>query len=245
MKKLRQDSHHLLSTPEPYLSSTCPHRALLAAVLSLCIPGLGFLYHGQFRHALTTGFVGVGLVGFCWILGLTLGTGAAVFAGLLVVLPWWCLQVYASTFYPTSGFWDTCRRVWREAHDIRYLGGLFFLTGFMDLYIIMANPEYALTLFCTKPAGLAGILAKAQSPTLHLAIGYGFLRLRLWALWLYLVYAGFGLINATVNFACLGYGRIRTVFLVTLLAFTAYVIWRRRCFYQISHPPPRHGLKFS
>jgi hypothetical protein len=53
---------------------------------------------------------------------------------------------------------------------------------------------------------------------------------------LYLVYAAFGVINALANFACFGYGRIRTVFLISLLAFTAYVIWRRRCFVSIPLP---------
>jgi hypothetical protein len=74
------------------------------------------------------------------------------------------------------------------------------------------------------------VLAKAQSPTLHTFIGYGFLKLRRWSLLLYLIYAAFGLLNATVNFACLGYGRVRTVFLMTLLVFTAYVVWRRGIF---------------
>jgi hypothetical protein len=68
-----------------------------------------------------------------------------------------------------------------------------------------------------------------QSPVLHIAIGYGFLTLRRWALFVFLAYAGFGILNATSNFVCFGFGRIRTVFFISLLAFTAYVIWRRDC----------------
>ena len=79
-------------------------------------------------------------------------------------------------------------------------------------------------------AGLWGLLAKAQSPTLHLLIGYGFLRLRRWGLLLYLTYAAFGVMNASANYACFGYGRIRTVFLISLVAFTLYIVWRRGCF---------------
>jgi len=56
---------------------------------------------------------------------------------------------------------------------------------------------------------------------------------RLRGLLLYLAYAAFGVMNASANYACFGYGRIRMVFLFTLVAFTLYIVWRRRCF-----PPP-------
>ena len=46
----------------------------------------------------------------------------------------------------------------------------------------LANPEYHLSVFCTEPSGIPGLLFKAQSPALHIAIGYGFLTLRSWAL---------------------------------------------------------------
>lgn len=109
------------------------------------------------------------------------------------------------------------------------------LTALTDFYIIVANPAYALTVFCAKPTGLLGILTKVQSPTLHLVIGYGFLRLRRWSLLVYLAYAAFGLLNATANFACFGYGRVRAVFLFSLVVFTLYVFWRRDCF-RMDHP---------
>jgi hypothetical protein len=169
----------------------------------------------------------------CLALGRALGAANAIFLAMLIVLPLWALQSYAAWHLSERepvGLAAAWRLVWTRALDIRYLGALFLLTAATDLYIIVANPEYALTVFCAKPRGWIGILAKAQSPTLHLFIGYGFLRLRRWALLLYLAYAGFGLLNATVNYACLGYGRVRTAFLITLIAFTIYVIWRRRCF---------------
>lgn len=122
------------------------------------------------------------------------------------------------------------RTIWTRADDIRYLGALFLLSAVMDLYIIITNPDYALPVFCTRPTGVLGLLAKAQSPTLHTLIGYGFIRLHRWALLLYLAYAAYGLANVTVNFACFGYGLVRTVFLFTLIGFTAYVLWRRACF---------------
>ncbi len=160
---------------------------------------------------------------------------------MIIVLPWWVIQSYDAYLpkaSPVEGWLHTVRIVWGRAHDIRYLGALFLLSAFMDVYIIASNPAYALPFFCTKPTGALGILAKAQSPALHTLLGYGFLRLRRWSLFLYLAYAGFGLLNATVNYACFGYGRIRTTLVLTLLVFTGYVLWRRQSF-----PPAEHQLR--
>jgi hypothetical protein len=205
------------------------------AVLSALVPGLGQALKRQPRQAGLIFLTGMALLAGTWGIGMVAGGGAAVLAFMLLALPWWALQSY-DAFLPIPapparsgwlGLRPAARLAWSGAHDIRYLGGLFLLTAVTDFYIIVANPEYALTVFCSKPAGLWGVLAKAQSPTLHVLIGYGFLRLTRWSLFLYLAYAGFGLLNATANYACFGYGRVRTVFLVTLLAFTAYVVWRR------------------
>lgn len=208
----------------------------LAALLSALVPGLGHVIRRRPNQAATTFVITAALLGGAWGIGHLAGSGAAIFFLILLVLPWWAFQSYdvflphASAQSGLARLGTTLKVVWARAHDIRYLGALFFLTAFTDLYIIIANPEYALTVFCTKPAGLWGGLAKAQSPILHTLIGYGFLRLRRWSLLLYLAYAAFGLLNATANYACFGYGRVRTVFLLTLIAFTAYVLWRRQCF---------------
>lgn len=198
----------------------------------------------QARRAAFLAATGATLVIGTWWIGQAGGIGAALFFFMLLVLPWWATQSY-DAFLPVLseteqadpeaqrgrvGLRRTLAIIWAHAHDIRYLGALFLLTALTDFYIIVANPAYSLTIFCSKPAGLLGILAKAQSPTLHTLIGYGFLRLRRWSLLLYLAYATFGLLNATVNYACFGYGRVRTVFLFSLIGFTAYVLWRRNCF---------------
>lgn len=201
----------------------------LGGILSAILPGLGLLVRGlpvQMTWVLMVG----GLLGIVtWALGAVGGPGAGWFFGMLIILPWWCLQAYQAYLPTPQGQLATLRHAWKRGHDIRFLGGLFLWTALMDLYIIVANPEYHLSVFCTKPTGILGLLFKVQSPTLHIAIGYGFLKLRRWALFVYLAYAGFGILNATSNFACFGYGRIRTVFFISLLAFTAYVIWRRDC----------------
>lgn len=197
------------------------------------MPGLGQAVRGRSGHASRIFAGGAAFLAGAWWIGTIGGPGWAGFYLLLVVLPWWTIQSY-DAFLPATqtpgGLKETLRVAWARGHDIRYLGALLFLTAFIDLYIILANPEYALAVFCTKPGGLWGILVKAQSPTFHTLIGYGFMRLRRWSLLLYLVYAAFGLTNAVVNYACLGFGRVRTLFLISLIAFTGYILWRRHCF---------------
>ena len=205
----------------------------VAAVFSSVVPGSGQALRGRIPQAAIAFLISAALLGCTWLIERAHGGGAAVLFLMLLVLPWWAIQSYDAWLTAQSseaGLGQTLKVIWVRAHDVRYLGALFLLTALTDLYIIVANPAYSLTVFCTKPAGLLGALAKAQSPTLHTLIGYGFLRLRRWSLLLYLAYAAFGLLNGTANYACFGYGRVRTVFLVTLIAFTAYVFWRRRCF---------------
>ncbi len=199
-------------------------------LLSLLAPGLGHLCAGRRKHGLAAAGSVAAMIAVGVAVGRAAGASAEIFLFVTFGLPLWLLQAYDAglPLLDNGAPLRTALRVVLErAHDLRYLGLLFLLTALMDLYIILINPEYALTIFCMKPTGLSGTLAKAQSPTLHLLIGYRFLTLSRWALLLYLAYAGFGLLNATANFACFGYGRVRTVFLLSLLAFTAYV-WMRR-----------------
>lgn len=213
-----------------------------AALLSAVLPGLGQAVKRQLKLAAQIFFTGALLLASAWGVGRVGGKGADIFFLMLIVLPWWVIQSY-NAFLPSSdslsGLWRTVERAWERGHDIRFLGVLFLLTAVTDFYIIVANPAYALTVFCAKPPDIWGLLAKAQSPTLHVLIGYGFLRLRRWSLLLYMAYAAFGLLNATANFACFGYGRVRIVFLLTLIAFTGYVLWRRHCFEMTGVRRPR------
>ncbi len=201
-----------------------------AMVLSAFLPGLGQSVRGYRVHAIGIVLVTAGLLSCTLLLAQAGGIESAAFLLMMLVLPWWIIQSYGASLPDPLGWRHTVRTAWAHHYDIRYLGALFLLTAVTDLYIILARPDYVLTLFCAKPSGLWGILAKAQSPTLHTLIGYGFLRLRRWSLLLYLAYAAFGLTNALANHACFGYGRIRTVFLLSLLLFTLYIVWRRRCF---------------
>lgn len=179
----------------------------------------------------------MGLIGALVLMGIGIGRyqdrAAEIFFFLMTVFPIWIIQSYDAYLPEVPSyrpFVHTLQSVRFRGHDIRYLGALFLLSAFLDMYIILANPSYALPFFCSKPTGLLGLLAKIQSPLFHIGIGYGFLRLRKWALVLFLSYAGLGLTNAFINYTCFGFGRIRTVLVVTLLLFSLYLWVRRQAF---------------
>jgi len=207
---------------------------LRAAVFSALIPGLGQMTQGRRLQALIDIVVTLLLILLSLGLGRISGRAAEVFLFMLLVLPWWAIQSYDAYLGPSDSSCDlrrTWRSVWVRGHDIRFLGALFLVSAINDSFIILMNPDYLLPFFCTKPGGLLGFLTKALSPVLHTMVGYGFLRLRQWALFVYLLYAAYGLTNATVNLTCFGPGRVRNTLLMTLVSFTAYILWRRRCFH--------------
>ena len=197
------------------------------------LPGLGQLTQGRRRQALTNFAITLLLITLSLGLGRISGRAAEVFFFMLLALPWWAIQSYDAYLGPSDSSADlqrTWQAVWAGAHDIRFLGALFLLSAINDSFIILMNPEYLLPFFCTKPGGLLGFLTKALSPVLHTIVGYGFLRLRRWALFVYLLYAAYGMTNAVVNLTCFGPGRVRNTLLITLAGFTAYILWRRRYF---------------
>lgn len=228
---------HQPTDPVPQTPAS-PVGSSLLTWLSAVVPGLGHLFTGRPGSGIAIGLATLILIVIGGILGRAVGLSAELFFFVTVLFPWWAFQAYDATRVGVDHgcpLRESAQEVGRRAHDIRYLGLLFIVVAAMDAYIILANPDYALSLFCSKPDGLLGVLAKIQSPTLHVVIGYGFLRLRRWALLLYLAYASFGLLNATANFTCFGYGRVRTVFLLSLLAFTGYIWLRRAHFRERAH----------
>ncbi len=206
-----------------------------AAIFSALLPGLGQLTQGRRRQAVTYFAITLLLIALSLGLGRISGRAAEVFFFMLLVLPWWAIQSYDAYLGLSdcpSDLRRTWRIVWARGHDIRFLGALFLLSAINDSFIILMNPEYLLPFFCTKPGGILGFLTKALSPILHTMVGYGFLQLRRWALFVYLLYAAYGMANAAVNLTCFGPGRVRNTLLMTLASFTVYILWRRRCFHQ-------------
>jgi len=201
-----------------------------AALLSLLLPGLGQFSQGRPFQAFAACFAVLLPILFVIWLGRVAGLAVEVVGFMVLALPCWIFQSYdaylgSSTDAPSLR--RTGRRIWEHGHDIRVLGLLLLLSALTDTWIIVINPEYLLPFYCTKPDGIAGFLTKAVSPVLHFAVGYGLLRLRHWALSLYLVYAAYGFTNGIVNMTCFGPGRIRNTLLVVIIVSTAYIFWRR------------------
>ncbi|MDR4492988.1 MAG: hypothetical protein AB7P17_02170 [Nitrospirales bacterium] len=199
-------------------------------LVSLLLPCSGLFLRHYYRLGAQTLLLGIGITAFTALVTNLAGIGAGVFSGILLLFPWWMFQAFQSSLAQPGSLARTLRLIWTHAHDIRLIGLMFGMAAFTDIWIIIQNPDYQLNVFCSRPTGMLGILSKVQSPLFHLAIGYGFFRLLQWSLFVYLTYAGYGLLNATVNWACEGYGRIRTVFIVSLLIFTVYILIRRNRF---------------
>lgn len=115
--------------------------------------------------------------------------------------------------------------------DITIFGVLFLLSAPAELYnIMMTGWAYNPKFFGLQLSGLAAKLYLLAQPLLHIALGYGFLTLRRWAVYLGLFYAADTLTSAISSFILLGYGRIRTIFIALLTPFVIYLIARRRYF---------------
>lgn len=205
-------------------------RDVRATLWSLLVPGLGQLRQHRYPQAATALLVTLTLIAASLLLGRISGRAAEVFFFLILALPWWVLQGYDAYLGPPaagSAWLRTFRIAWQRGHDIRFLGLLLLISAVIDTYIILANLDYLLPFYCTKFSGLPGFLTKAISPLLHVAVGYGFLRLTRWGFFVYLVYAAYGFTNGMVNLACFGPGRIRNTLLAAVVISTIYIVWRR------------------
>jgi hypothetical protein len=115
--------------------------------------------------------------------------------------------------------------------DITIFGVLFLLSAPVELYNIMTTDwTYSPKVFGIQTTGLAAKVYLVAQPLLHIALGYGFLTLRRWAVYLALFYAADTLTSAISSFILLGYGRIRTIFIAVLTPFVIYLIARRQYF---------------
>ena len=202
-----------------------------AAILSTLVPGLGQCLQRRWAQAAFAALGTMALLAVSAALGRASDRAAEVLSFMVLALPWWALQSYDAYLGPngTGSDWGrTWRRVWQQGHDIRFLGCLLLVSAVNDTVIILGNLDYLLPFYCTKLDGIPGFLTKAVSPTLHLGVGYGFLRLRRWALFTYLVYAAYGFTNGLVNLTCFGPGRIRNTLLGAIVLSTLYILYRRK-----------------
>lgn len=115
--------------------------------------------------------------------------------------------------------------------DVTIFGALFLLSAPVELYnIISTGWQYTPKFFGITTHGILAKGVLAAQPVLHLALGYGFLSLRRWAVTLGLFYTADVLTSAVASFILYGYGRIRTIFIVLLVPFLIYLIARRSQF---------------
>ncbi|HEY5594204.1 MAG TPA: hypothetical protein VIL61_03495 [Nitrospiria bacterium] len=115
--------------------------------------------------------------------------------------------------------------------DVTIFGALFLLSAPAELYnIISTGWQYTPKFFGITTHGILAKGVLAAQPVLHLALGYGFLSLRRWAVTLGLFYTADVLTSAVASFILYGYGRIRTIFIVLLVPFLIYLIARRSQF---------------
>jgi hypothetical protein len=208
---------------------------LTAAIFSAFLPGLGQLLKRHYAKAAEVFAMGL-MIETAWYFGYVFDGPFTPFLlyGLVPVAAvfWWGRQVHDAYSSASPGsLFPVLPLPSRGSLDLQAIGFLFLLTAFTDLYIIQARPDYGLKILGTALPGAWGVISKAQSPTLHILIGIGFLLVKRWGLLVYLVYAGFGIINAGVNLAVLpGPHRIRIIFMISLAVFTTYILWRRKRF---------------
>ncbi len=199
------------------------------------MPGAGQLLRRHYAKAAEVLALGI-MLGAAWYFGYAFEGPFTPFLlyGLvpLAAAFWWGRQLHdAYTSAGPGSLFPVLPLPSRGSLDLQAIGLLFLLTAFTDIYIIQARPDYGLKIMGTALPGAWGVLAKAQSPVLHVLIGVGFLLVKRWGLFVYLLYAGFGIINAAVNLAVLPPPhRIRIIFMLSLAAFTAYILWRRKRF---------------
>jgi hypothetical protein len=119
----------------------------------------------------------------------------------------------------------------RRPLDITIFGVLFLLSAPVELVNILSTGwQYTPKFFGITTHGIVAKGVLAAQPALHLALGYGFLALRRWVVYLGLFYIGDVLTSAVSSFILYGYGRVRTIFIVLLVPFLIYLIARRAQF---------------
>ncbi len=116
-------------------------------------------------------------------------------------------------------------------YDLTILGIVMIVSGIMDTYLIIANPDYRLPIFGMKLEGPLGWYLNLLFPVIHFIVGYGVLLARRWSYLLFMGFTLYGIISASVNFLRLPPPHnIRTVFLIVSFIVLGYLYVRRRQF---------------
>ena len=114
------------------------------------------------------------------------------------------------------GVGSKIQKIFASGIDIRVLGLLFIISGIIDFFWILSYPNYALKVFGTTFNGWPGLFVKYQHPVIHWAIGYGFIKRRLWAFATYLVYLCLACLSEITTQVVEGYHPTRTIMIVIM-----------------------------
>lgn len=116
-------------------------------------------------------------------------------------------------------------------YDLVFFGVLMILSGFVDAYIIIINPDYRLPVFGMKLSGKIGWYFNFLFPLFHFASGYGTLLGKRWAYLLFMVFSIYMISSASIGLIRLPPPHnIRTGFLIGTPLFMGYLYWRRAFF---------------
>ncbi|MFQ5779398.1 MAG: hypothetical protein ACE5HN_01270 [Nitrospiria bacterium] len=116
-------------------------------------------------------------------------------------------------------------------YDLILFGVVMIVSGVFDVYIILANPEYRLTVLGVKLDGPIARYFIFLFPLFHFIVGYGVIMCRRWAYYLFIVFAIYGIVSPTINFFRFPPPhRVRTTLLIGSFLVLAYLYWRREHF---------------
>lgn len=116
-------------------------------------------------------------------------------------------------------------------YDLVFLGVVMIVSGFFDVYIILANPEYRLTVLGIRLDGPVIRYFIFLFPIFHFIVGYGVIMCRKWAYYLFIVFAIYGIVSPSINFFRFPPPhRVRTILLIGSFLILAYLYWRRKYF---------------
>src|SRR4051794_25772822 len=124
-----------------------------AAWLSAFLPGVGQYVQRRYPQALTACGATFLLIALSAWLGRGTDRAVEVLVFMVLALPCWVLQAYDAYLGPSRDVpaWKrTWTHVWREGHDIRFLGALLLISALNDTWIILKHLDYLLPFFCTK-----------------------------------------------------------------------------------------------
>jgi hypothetical protein len=192
----------------------------VGSLLSLFVPGVGYLLQGRLRMALGSFFAGMGLL-LSLALMATKVPAYLVGIGVLLYLIWCVRQatdVYisiAGTSAQTRGLLEVLRLGAKQGDDVRLIG-----LAFLAMPIFVDAPALFSVVLCSD------ILGGLQQ-LYFLVLGYGLFMLRPWSLFFCIGLAAIHLVNILLSHQCYTNPNHIVIMGVLLVLSCGYVFARR------------------